>query len=176
VIKSLTEKYPEEAFLATVTSDEFNQICENYSAYVSQGNSACKAFASWSSLYRNSPTAFVICQMINANYRLGSPFVAIRSMLPWFFAYDRVNYARYLLLYWLEMSCVQDTHPGNAVIKGACMINHNATCAFVYIFQLLSSIVAAIFEATRMAASGPQRNINVNKRTHCIALWLIMSL
>ena len=42
VIKGLTEKYPEEAFVATVTSDEFNQICENYSVYVSQGNSACK--------------------------------------------------------------------------------------------------------------------------------------
>jgi hypothetical protein len=36
------------------------------------------------------------------------------------------------------------------------MINHNAMHAFVYVFQLLSSIVAAIFEATKMAASGPQ--------------------
>ena len=40
--------------------------------------------------------------------------------------------------------------------------------AFVYVFPLLFSIVAAIFEATKMAASGPQRNRNVNKRTHCI--------
>ena len=32
VIKDLTEKYSEEAFLVTVTSDEFNQIFENYSA------------------------------------------------------------------------------------------------------------------------------------------------
>jgi hypothetical protein len=70
VIKGLTEKYPEEAFVATVTSDEFNQISENYSVYVSQGNSACKTFALWSSY---GPTAFVICQS-NTNYRLGSPF------------------------------------------------------------------------------------------------------
>jgi hypothetical protein len=27
-----------------------------------------------------------------------------------------------------------------------------------------------------MAASGPQRNKNVNKRTHCIALWLTWTL
>ena len=40
--------------------------------------------------------------------------------------------------------------------------------AFVYVFLLLFSIVAAIFEATKMAASGPQRNRNVNKQTHCI--------
>ena len=50
------------------------------------------------------------------------------------------------------------------------MINHNAMRAFVYVFQLLSSIVAAIFEATKMVASGPQRNRNVNKRTHCIVV------
>jgi hypothetical protein len=42
--------------------------------------------------------------------------------------------------------------------------------AFVYVFPLLFSIVAAIFEATKMAASGPQRNRNVNKRTHCIVV------
>jgi hypothetical protein len=48
------------------------------------------------------------------------------------------------------------------------MINHNAMRAFVYVFQLLSSIVADIFETTKMAASGPQHNRNVNKRTHCI--------
>jgi hypothetical protein len=37
-------------------------------------------------------------------------------------------------------------------------MNHNAMRAFVYVFQLLSSIVAAIFEATKMVASDPQRN------------------
>jgi hypothetical protein len=34
------------------------------------------------------------------------------------------------------------------------MINHNAMRAFVYVFQLLSSIVDAIFKATKMA-NGP---------------------
>ena len=37
---------------------------------------------------------------------------AIRSMLPWYFGYDRVNYSRYLSLYWLEMSSIHVTHPG----------------------------------------------------------------
>jgi hypothetical protein len=45
------------------------------------------------------------------------------------------------------------------------MINHNAMRGFVYVFQLLSSIVAAIFEAAKMDASGPQRHRNIlNKR------------
>jgi hypothetical protein len=47
---------------------------------------------------------------------------------------------------------------------------HNAMRAFVYIFPLVFSLVAAIFDATKMTASGPQRNRNVNKRTHCIVV------
>jgi hypothetical protein len=93
---------------------------------------------------------------------------AIRSMLPWFFAYDRVNYARYLPLSWLEMSCVQDTHPGNAYIKGACMINYNATCAFVYVFQSLSSIVAAFSRPREWLPLA--HNVTETYALHCIVV------
>ena len=36
---------------------------------------------------------------------------AIRALLPWMFAYDRTNYARYLPVYWLEMMDLEKTHP-----------------------------------------------------------------
>jgi len=36
----------------------------------------------------------------------------IRSMLPWFFVTDRFHYSRYANVYWTEMSCLQNTHPG----------------------------------------------------------------
>ena len=32
-------------------------------------------------------------------------------MLPWYFSYDRVNYARYLSAYWVEMCALRETHP-----------------------------------------------------------------
>ncbi|KAJ8048632.1 hypothetical protein HOLleu_01021 [Holothuria leucospilota] len=35
---------------------------------------------------------------------------AIREVLPWMFAYDRTNYARYFLVYWLEMSSLPSAH------------------------------------------------------------------
>jgi hypothetical protein len=35
----------------------------------------------------------------------------LRSMIPWFFATDRINYSRYGPCYWLEMSSLQSTHP-----------------------------------------------------------------
>ena len=37
---------------------------------------------------------------------------AFRSMIPWFFACDKVNYARYGSAYWLEMTSLEKTHPG----------------------------------------------------------------
>ena len=36
---------------------------------------------------------------------------AIRSMIPWCFAYDNVNYARYLSSYLSEMSHLGEEHP-----------------------------------------------------------------
>lgn len=37
---------------------------------------------------------------------------AFRRMLPWFYACDKVNYARYGTAYWLEMKSLETTHPG----------------------------------------------------------------
>lgn len=36
---------------------------------------------------------------------------ALRSMVPWFFSYDRINYARYTPVYLLEMANIDETHP-----------------------------------------------------------------
>jgi len=36
---------------------------------------------------------------------------AIRQMIPWCFAYDKINYARYLPVYYAEMSNLPSTHP-----------------------------------------------------------------
>lgn len=35
----------------------------------------------------------------------------IRDMIPWMFAYGRINYSRYLLLYWCEMMLLAEKHP-----------------------------------------------------------------
>ena len=36
----------------------------------------------------------------------------IRDMLPWMFAYDRINYSRYLSVYLLDMKSLEEKHPG----------------------------------------------------------------
>ncbi len=35
----------------------------------------------------------------------------VKEMLPWMFAYDRVNYSRYLSVYWCEMEELASKHP-----------------------------------------------------------------
>ena len=112
VVKDLDERYLEETFLALVGRDEFNQIFESYAEYVSKGNHASKTFALWSS-YVEMVQQLLLFVRATRTTDWDLHLSAIRSsMLPWFFAYDRVNYAKYLPLYWLEMSCINDTHPG----------------------------------------------------------------
>ena len=42
----------------------------------------------------------------------GLYLASFRAMLPWFFACERVSYARYGSAYWLEMTALEQTHPG----------------------------------------------------------------
>ena len=52
----------------------------------------------------------------------------IRDMLSWMFAYDRVNYSRYMSVYLLDMESLQENHPdvlsefqaGNFVVQRSC--------------------------------------------------------
>ena len=41
---------------------------------------------------------------------------AVRLMLLWFFVADRIHYARYGTMYWLEMSCLENMHPGKVLL------------------------------------------------------------
>ena len=36
---------------------------------------------------------------------------SVRALLPCMFAYDRINYSRYLPVYWFEMNNLPITHP-----------------------------------------------------------------
>lgn len=40
-----------------------------------------------------------------------SYLASIRDMIPWMFAYDRVNYSRYLSVYFLDMQSLEKKHP-----------------------------------------------------------------
>ena len=63
---------------------------------------------------------------------------SLRSMIPWFFSCDRVNYARYSSCYWLEMMCLDKTHPCkffvwiNHIHRGVTRTLIGGECIFIY--------------------------------------------
>ena len=59
----------------------------------------------------------------------------IKEMIPWCFAYDRQNYARYLLVYYLEMTRLQIDHPemNDHFIRGGFSVQLGGTNPFARI-------------------------------------------
>ena len=57
---------------------------------------------------------------------------AVRSLLPLLFAYDHVNYARYLPAYWLEMCDLPSSHPAvhHEFMKGHFSVQRKADHGF----------------------------------------------
>lgn len=65
---------------------------------------------------------------------------AFRAMIPWFFACDRTNYARYGSAYWLEMTALDQTHPGS-LYTGWLFSCSYFSCLSVYTFLIDNYIV-----------------------------------
>ena len=57
---------------------------------------------------------------------------AVRAMLPWCFAYDHVNYARYASFYYAQMSVLAETHPDvyNHFLNGGFAVQRGAINPF----------------------------------------------
>ena len=60
---------------------------------------------------------------------------SIRQMLPWMFAYDRVNYCRYMSVYWCEMMALEDSHPTahEELSRGEFCVQRSATSTFTQV-------------------------------------------
>ena len=62
---------------------------------------------------------------------------AFRAMLPWFFICDRVNYARYGSAYLLEMTALENTHPGIILFVLIYSITYAKSTNIMYNIKLL---------------------------------------
>ena len=67
-------------------------------------------FAFWSS-YIEMVELFLLFTRATREGNWPLHLSAVRSMLPWFFAYNRTNYCRYLSAYYVEMLDLPKTHP-----------------------------------------------------------------
>ena len=91
-----------ERFQSLISCDEFLQVFEIYQQYGDIPLSPMKVF--W-----NSYLAMVSLLQKEGRWKLH--LACIRDIMPWMFAYDRVNYSRYLPVYFLQMSALLFTHP-----------------------------------------------------------------
>lgn len=99
-----------QMFTDVCDSNEFDAVRVAYDSFVEKKSKENPTFAFWS-------TYIAMVQLLLLYIRATRTsdwelhLSALRSMIPWFFATDRVNYSRYAPLYWLEMSFLKSTHP-----------------------------------------------------------------
>eukprot|EP00794_Sanderia_malayensis_P012433 gene12433-13718_t len=108
---SMAESFPNDQFHDYVESPIFQNICSKYNQFVAESLSKSKTFGFWIMYIKMSG---VLLQFIRATRVVDWDLhlSTFRAMLPWFFACDRINYARYGSAYWLEMIAVETAHPG----------------------------------------------------------------
>ena len=119
-VNSMVDAFPDDEFMEYYHSPQIVDLYTQYLAHVEEKNENNFTFSFWSSFIEMVQLLLLFtCHTRADDWHLH--LSAIRSMLPWFFAYDRVNYQCYLTAYWLEMNLLEHTHPGRTVMM-SCLI------------------------------------------------------
>ncbi|XP_070535408.1 uncharacterized protein [Ptychodera flava] len=106
---NLRESYPEN-FNDEVNTEDMKQLQQKYRDHVQKRCDGNVNYAFWSSYLDMVQLLLLFIRATReGNWHLH--LAALRKMLPWYFAYRRVNYSRYLPVYLQEMSALPQTHP-----------------------------------------------------------------
>jgi hypothetical protein len=111
IIENLAAKYPCEEYLTEVISEDFEQLRMAVAMFAQSEAEKKPTFALWLNYIEMVQVLLIFLRATREN-NWDQHLSAVRSMLPWFFVTDRVHYARYGSVYWLEMFCLEITHPG----------------------------------------------------------------
>ena len=107
---SVLEDSERESFTEICTSKQVNDAKRAYDTFVEKQSEENPTFALWSKYIDMVQLLLLYIRATRtSNWKLH--LSSLRSMIPWFFATDRVNYSRYAPCYWLEMLCLEKTHP-----------------------------------------------------------------
>jgi hypothetical protein len=106
----LTEDPNLDAFLENCSSHGVNKVKEMYDKFVNERSEVNPLFAFWSK-YIEMVQLLLLHIRATRTTDWSLHLSTLRSMIPWFFATDRVNYSRYALCYWMEMMCLEQTNP-----------------------------------------------------------------
>ena len=107
---SVLEDSKRETFTEICTSKLVNDAKMAYDTFVEKRSEENPTFALWSKYIDMVQLLLLYIRATRtSNWKLH--LSSLQSMIPWFFATDRVNYSRFAPCYWLEMLCLDKTHP-----------------------------------------------------------------
>ena len=105
-----TEDSSLDKFWENCARDSVNEVKEMYDKFVNERSKVNPLFAFWVKYIEMVQLLLLYLRATRTtdwNLHLSS----LRSMIPWFFATDRINYLRYASSYWMEMMCLEQTNP-----------------------------------------------------------------
>ena len=110
VIGDMYYSFPSSDFIILTNGSEFSGLLTTYNDFISRMRRTLPTFDHWSTYIDMVQTLLLFIQATReSNWELH--LAALRKMLPWYFAYDRPNYARYGTVYYVEMCALPYTHP-----------------------------------------------------------------
>ena len=110
MLRKLFSSFPSDEYNGMIEGPAFHGMMTEYDKFFESQINSKQTFAVWSSRldYAKTVLPFTLTSR-ESDWELH--LAAVRFLLPWMFAYDRTNYARYLPVYGLEMKGLVVTHP-----------------------------------------------------------------
>jgi hypothetical protein len=106
----LQDESATEEFLNISTSNNVTEVKMLYDIFVKKRSEENPLFSFWSK-YIEMVQLLLLYIRATRTTDWYLHLSSLKSMIPWFFATDRVNYSRYASCYWLEMMCLERTNP-----------------------------------------------------------------
>lgn len=110
-LENLALTFPSDEYAEQVHSEDFKELEKSIITFAETEAEKKPTFSLWLSYIQMVQILLMFLRGTREN-DWNLHLSAVRSMLPWYFAADRVHYARYGTIYWLEMLCLEATHAG----------------------------------------------------------------
>eukprot|EP00057_Strongylocentrotus_purpuratus_P015294 XP_011669768.1 PREDICTED: uncharacterized protein LOC105440883 [Strongylocentrotus purpuratus] len=130
VLLKMHTTFPSSDHRKVIEGEQFEALLDEYSLFI-ETQSSRPTFAFWSS-YIEMVESLLLFNRATKEGNWPLHLSAARSLLPWFFAYDHLNYSRYMSAYWLEMHMLPVTHPSiaEAFLEGDFVVHRQTAHGF----------------------------------------------
>ena len=109
-LNMMQDYYKIDTFCTMTNGDDVTEMVHNYEEFVQKRSVEDPLFSFWSKYIE---MVQLLLRFIRATRTTDWQLYLsiLKSMIPWFFVTDRINYSRYASSYWLEMKCLDETNP-----------------------------------------------------------------